>query len=281
MNEIDIQDFWNHNPCGDYQVGGLASRQGNYESFFNDYDRFRYEQHSHLLKCLDDIQFEGKTVLEVGLGQGADSEQIIRRGGIWSGLDLTPESVSRVKTRLVMRNLPYEHIKEGTVLDIPYEDNSFDVLFSHGVLHHVPEILTAQREIHRVLKPGGELVIMMYAKWSLNYLFSIAIARRLGLAFLYLTKQEKEGKIGEHLVNARKEGLLPYLRMKNFIHRNTDGPMNPYSKVYDLKAIEKDFPDFEITKSYKRFMHAPPLKVNKLPLEKALGWHLWVHLKKR
>ena len=67
MNEIDIQDFWNHNPCGDYQVGGLASRQGNYESFFNDYDRFRYEQHSHLLKCLDDIQFEGKTVLEVGL----------------------------------------------------------------------------------------------------------------------------------------------------------------------------------------------------------------------
>jgi ubiquinone/menaquinone biosynthesis C-methylase UbiE len=59
------------------------------------------------------------------------------------------------------------------VLDLPFADDSFDMVFSHGGLHHVPEIKQAQSEIHRVLRPGGELVIMMYARWSLNYLMSI------------------------------------------------------------------------------------------------------------
>ena len=37
------------------------------------------------------------------------------------------------------------------------------------------------KEIHRVLRPGGELVIMMYARWSLNYLVSIGLIRRAAL----------------------------------------------------------------------------------------------------
>jgi ubiquinone/menaquinone biosynthesis C-methylase UbiE len=64
------------------------------------------------------------------------------------------------------------------VLDLPFADDSFDMVFSHSVLHHVPEIKQAQSEIHRVLRPGGELVIMVYARWSLNYLVSIGVVRR-------------------------------------------------------------------------------------------------------
>ena len=66
--------------------------------------------------------------------------------------------------------------------------------------------------------------------------------------------------------------------MKHFIHRNTDGPLNPYAKVYDKKTIAGDFNLFEPYKTYKRFMHAPPLPVKWLPLQKLLGWHLWVHM---
>ena len=74
-------------------------------------------------------------------------------------------------------------------------------------------------------------------------------------------------------------GLREYLRRSNFIHANTDGPANPYSKVYDLSAIQKDFPAFQIEKSYQDYMHAPPLPVSWLkPLAGFLGWHLWVHL---
>ena len=70
--------------------------------------------------------------------------------------------------------------------------------------------------------------------------------------------------------------------MKNFIHYNTDGPLNPYSKVYSQKEVIKDFKNFRLVKSYKRFMHAPlvPL-VRLLPLQRILGWHLWVHLENK
>jgi len=200
---------------------------------------------------------------------------------VWSGLDLTPESVARVETRFRLRGLAFDQLRQGSVLAIPYPDTSFDMVFSHGVLHHVPEIRKAQAEIHRVLRPGGELVVMLYAKYSLNYLVSIALIRRLGLAVAYAAGASGSGKTAQHLANAREVGLLRYLKMDNFIHRNTDGPLNPYAKVYDLATVRAGFPDFEIVKSYKRFMHAPPLPVHGLPLGRLMGWHLWVHLRPR
>jgi 2-polyprenyl-3-methyl-5-hydroxy-6-metoxy-1,4-benzoquinol methylase len=112
MQEAHIQDFWQHHPCGDHQVGGLGPAfSQDYETFFREYDAFRYRREGHILGCLDGIHFSGKKILEIGLGQGADSEQIIRRGGRWSGLDLTAESIARVRTRLQLRNLPYDDIR--------------------------------------------------------------------------------------------------------------------------------------------------------------------------
>lgn len=279
MRESEIQNFWNSHPCGDFQVGGLNRFEGDYEAFFRKYDSFRYEKEGHILRCLDGIDFAGKRVLEIGLGQGADSEQIIRRGALLSGLDLTEESIARVRTRMDLRGLPYQAIKQGSVLEIPYEDETFDIVFSHGVLHHVPEILKAQREIRRVLRPSGELIAMLYARWSLNYLVSISVLRRIALIALYSSRRNFGGIIGQHLANARAIGILPYLRMENFLHRNTDGPLNPYSKVYDISRVRRDFPDFEIIRAYKRFMHAPPLPVKWLPLQRFLGWHLWIHMR--
>jgi ubiquinone/menaquinone biosynthesis C-methylase UbiE len=281
MDESAIRAFWDQHPCGDAQVGGLEARGGDYEAFFSDYDRHRYDKEAHILRCLDGIDFSGKEVLEIGLGQGADSEQLIRRGARWSGLDLTAESLRRVRSRLLLRRLPYQGLEQGSVLRIPYADRRFDTVFSHGVLHHVPEIHRAQREIRRVLKPEGELIVMLYARRSLNYLLSIALLRRLGLILLYATGRQPGGIAGQHLANAREMGLWRYLSMRNFIHRNTDGPLNPYAKVYSLATVAKDFPDFEIIRSYQRFMHAPPLPVSRLPLERVLGWHLWVHLRPR
>ena len=280
MNEAEIQAFWQQNPCGEMLVGGMDSYGEDIRSFFKNYDEFRYNEYPELLKCMDEMGFSGKSVLEIGLGEGADSEQIIRRGGIWSGVDLTSESVSRIKARMAIHDLPYREVKQGSALALPFETGSFDKVYSCGVLHHIPDIHSAQKEIHRVLKPDGELIAMLYAKISLNYLLSIFVLRRLALAAIYLTGiGAKEGsKAAQHVANAKKTGLLNYLKMDNFIHRNTDGPLNPYAKVYTLDEVEKDFPDFRVHRSYKNFMHAPPLPVHGFPFGSALGWCLWVHL---
>jgi SAM-dependent methyltransferase len=280
MHEAYIQDFWQRHPCGDHQVGGLdAAFSQDHETFFREYDAFRYRREGHILGCLDGIDFSGKRILEIGLGQGSDSEQIIRRGGRWSGLDLTSESVARVRTRLQLRNLPYDDIRQGSALEIPHPDASFDMVFSHGVLHHIPQIHRAQAEIARVLKPNGELIIMVYAKWSFNHIVAIGLLRRMGLVAMHFSGMKPGGIYGHHLQNAREAGLWSYVKMENFIHTNTDGPHNPYSKVYDQAEVRKDFPAFRIVKSYKRWMHGPPLPVSWLPFGRLMGWHLWVHLK--
>ena len=280
--ENNIKDFWQTHPCGADLVGDLNEEtRAEYEDFFDRYDDYRYWTEPHILSNLDMIDFSGKGVLEIGLGQGADAEQIARRGGMFCGVDLTEEAVKRTKMRFSMHDLSYERIEQASALDLPFADDSFDIVFSHGVLHHIPEIKLAEKEIFRVLKPTGELVVMLYAKRSLNYLVSISVLRRLGLLGLYGLGIRPGGIYRDHLDNARKVGIWNYLSMKNFINVSTDGPFSPYSKVYSLNDVRADFPHFEIGKIDRHFMHAPPLKVKWLPLAGLLGWHLWVWMKPR
>ncbi len=249
MDEQTVQGFWQEHACGDDQVGGLHQRfHDDYEKFFTDYDHFRYQNERHLPACIDGLNVAGKQVLEIGLGEGSDSELLIRHGARWSGADLTAESIARVQTRLTLRELPYEELRQASVLDLPFPDNAFDMVFSHGVLHHVPDIKQAQKELHRVLHPGGELVIMMYARWSLNYLVSIGLIRRDALLATYplaqagvLKTDGGRGMLASHLANAKAMGLFRYLRLQEFTHHNTDGPANPYALVYDRRRIEQDF----------------------------------------
>jgi SAM-dependent methyltransferase len=286
MDEQTVQEFWQEHACGDDQVGRLRERfNGDYEKFFTEYDRFRYRNERHLPACIGALNVTGRQVLEIGLGEGSESERLIRQGALWSGIDLTAESVERVQARLKVRELPFGELRQGSVLDLPFADNAFDMVFSHGVLHHVPDIKRAQREIRRVLRPGGELVIMLYARWSLNYLVSIGLIRRAILLGTFplaragiLKGDPSGGTLAAHLGNASSMGLFRYLRLEEFVHHNTDGPANPYAIVYDRRRVELDFPSFRIERAYKRFMHAPPLPVHGLPGQAIMGWHLWVHL---
>jgi ubiquinone/menaquinone biosynthesis C-methylase UbiE len=284
VNETEVQTFWNAHPCGDHIVGGLREEfADDYERFFTAYDRWRYDQEGHIPACLDRFPWAGKKVLEIGLGQGTESEQLIRRGARWSGLDLTAESVARVRARLSIRDLRHDDLKQGSALAIPYQDNSFDYVFSHGVLHHIPDIHTAQAEIQRVLRPGGTLVAMLYARRSLNFQVSIRLVRRAILAAAYPFRRfvRGDGILRRHLDNATEVGLRNYLSLPVFTHRNTDGPLNPFARVYSLAEVAADFPAFQLVDSFQRYLHAPPLPVHGLPFGDRLGWHLWVILQAR
>jgi SAM-dependent methyltransferase len=281
--EREIASFWEAHPCGDDLLGGLDERfRGDYASFFESYDADRYSVESHIPGCLDRLQVSGKRVLEIGLGQGAESEGLIRRGARWTGLDLTEESIRRVATRLELKELPYEAIWHGSATHIPADDASFDLVFSHGVLHHIPDIAAAQKEIHRVLRPGGRLVAMLYARRSLNYLVAIAVLRRAAILAAWPVRDRvKGGLLGAHLRNAESEGLSNYLRLERFTHASTDGPDSPFARVYDEASVQRDFSSFRLVAAHKEFMHAPPLPVHGLPGASLAGWHLWVELEPR
>jgi ubiquinone/menaquinone biosynthesis C-methylase UbiE len=278
MKETDIDRFWNTNPCGETISG--ADMSDGFQDFFRQYDEFRYRMEPHILTCLDEIPWRGKRVLEIGLGQGADSEQLIKRGAIWNGIDLTETAARRTRSRLTGRGLPHQ-ICRSSALAIPYASGTFDIVYSHGVLHHIPDIDSAQREIARVLKPGtGTLIAMLYAKFSLNY-FVILTLRRAALLTCHVAGIAPMEMVRKHMERGREIGMWNYLKATNFISANTDGPENPYSRVYSTGDVVKTFTEFELIRTHKHHLHAPPLPVQHLPGGSALGWHLWVHLRKK
>ena len=181
MKEQNIQDFWQENPART-----LIDTEYNEDlKFYDDFDRMRYESHGHLLGTLDAIPFRDKKCLEIGIGQGADAEQIVRRGGSYSGLDLTHEAVRRVTRRFELKQLPFDQIVQGSILEGSFEDNSFDLVFSHGVLHHVPDILGAQRDLAHSQagwSVGGDALCPSLSQLS----FVDRLLRRAGLLGAYL-----------------------------------------------------------------------------------------------
>jgi len=288
QNNSDIKQFWNDQPVGSNFIEYQQDK-----SFYEKYDAFRYHTESHILIELDDIDFKNKKVLEIGLGQGADSMQIIDRGAIYHGIDLTEESVRRVKERFHLFDKPYKEVQVANAENVPYPENSFDIVYSHGVIHHSPNIERIVAEIYRVLKPDGQAVIMLYHKNSYNYHISISVLRRMGLLMLvpfpflakFISKLTGEGidRINRHKFHLKKEGVS-YFRMKNFIHRSTDGPDNVYASVWTAASAKKLFQKFNNIQTKVHFLNERHLlgaqHILSNSLKKAIarnyGWHLWI-----
>ena len=284
----EIRSFWNQNPVGSNFVDGEPSRE-----FFQEYDRFRYQTEGHILEELDGLDFENKKVLEIGIGQAADSMQIIDRGGNYYGIDLTPNSVNRARERFRIFDKPFKKVTLGSGEQINYPDNYFDFVYTHGVIHHSPEIAKIVEEIHRVLIPGGKAVVMLYHKNSINYYLSIKIIRRFGLLFLAVfpflitlvsrITGEQPDRLRKHLAGLRTKGLS-YLDITNFIHKSTDGPDNVYSSVWNSKSTSRLFSRFKMVEFRVHFLnerHLLGLQVMlpagiKSRLAQKYGWHLWV-----
>lgn len=105
---------------------------------------------------------EGDDVLDVGCGAGVDtilSAMITGPSGKVVGIDLTPAMLQKAKKNLVLTELKNVRLEEGSAENLPFDDESFDVVTSNGALNLVPDKARAFGEIFRVLKPGGRLMV--------------------------------------------------------------------------------------------------------------------------
>ncbi|MGD0794010.1 MAG: class I SAM-dependent methyltransferase [Dehalococcoidales bacterium] len=157
---------WTNDPCG--AVYAETYKEGSKE-FFEAALKNRYEAHAPWLKkMIDELDVEGKTVLEVGCGMGADLLSLARNGAKVIGLDLTPRHIELAKKLFDTFGFPADFIiGDAECMSLPSE--SVDVVYSFGVLHHTPNIEKAISEIHRVLKPGGLAIVGLYHKNSWHY----------------------------------------------------------------------------------------------------------------
>jgi SAM-dependent methyltransferase len=124
----------------------------------------------------------GRRVLEVGLGYGTLGELIARRGGDYHGLDIAEAPVEMTRERL--RRLGFdeseERVQVGSALAVPHPDESFDLVYSIGCLHHTGDLRRAVAEVHRVLRPGGVAIVMLYHRYSVRRVVAAPLLQLAG-----------------------------------------------------------------------------------------------------
>ena len=159
----EVRDFWNEQSC-DTHVARAAkfSRQ-----YFEEIEDYRYFDQPFIHSFAQFSRYRGKSVLEVGFGAGTDFIQWLRAGALASGIDLTTEAMDNLTQRIAAYNLPApQSIQVADAEKLPFDSNCFDLGYSFGVLHHSPDTELALQELVRVIRPGGELKVMLYNRHS-------------------------------------------------------------------------------------------------------------------
>ena len=286
-----MRAFWQANPCG----VKFADAEPGTRLFYERVEEHRYSTEWHIPEAADFKGARGKRVLEIGCGLGTDGAQFARAGALYTGVDLTEAAIELARRRFELFGLKGD-FRTADAEKLDFMDASFDMVYSHGVLHHTPETGQAIREIHRVLKPGGQAVVMLYHRDSYNYRVNIQVLRRLGARLLRheagiklahtLTREPLEN-LREHARRLRSDAD-GYLKRDEFLNQNTDGAGNPLARVYsrgDARELFRDFAQVELRTYFlhKRWM---PVVGRLLPrsvesgLASRWGWHLWIYARK-
>jgi SAM-dependent methyltransferase len=249
----EVRAFWEDNPVA---AAAVPFEPGTAE-YFDHYDRLReanepvrfsYGLHEY-------CDFAGRSVLDVGCGNGYVLSRFAREGAHPFGVDLTVRGVELSRRRFALSGLS-GGFTVGSAEDLPWPDDTFDGVTSMGVLHHTPDTPRSVAEAHRVLKPGGRLIVMFYHRNS---------AVHLRLRF----RSWRSGASLDRLVN------------------EVDGVGNPKGDVYtraELRRLLASFDDVEISTGFLQGLalgqwRFPPRFLLR-PFASRWGWFLYAKARK-
>lgn len=176
VNESQVQDFWSDFPM---VYGPTATTPEkifeNMESVLR--DQFRYMQgpgEPLLAGLLDYGALKGRPVLEIGFGTGWLLNELVRAGAQVHGIDLSRSHEALCRHRFRGHDVK---LQIGSAENIPYPDNTFDLVAAWGVLHHAADDARCYAEAHRVLKPGGRMFLMLYRRAGAKYSYHMIFRR--------------------------------------------------------------------------------------------------------
>ena len=217
-----IRDYWNAHPLGLQYVSQQGIKQGTAEFF----EHIRPWMNPYKFPwIMDRIESEaailqGKKLLEVGCGMGYDSLEFIRRGVRVTAVDLTPNAVEFAKRHFEVVGAGVDEVRVGNALDLPFPDETFDAVWSNGVLHATGNTQKAIDEVWRVLKPGGRAIISHFYRKP-SWMWTV---HRLG--------------------------------RENIEYKDEDPPVNEF---YTETEVEAMFSRFEIEQTFREHHRALPV----------------------
>ncbi|MGE0812053.1 MAG: class I SAM-dependent methyltransferase [Vicinamibacterales bacterium] len=161
MTTEAIRRYWNER-IHDLE---MTSHPVGTKEFFADLDDYRFDKLRYLPQLVDFAGFGGQALLEVGCGIGTDLARFARGGARVTGVDLSQTAIDLARANFDGLGLQGDlRVADGEAL--PFPDATFDVVYGHGVLQYAaaPDRLIA--EAHRVLRPGGQGIFMVYNRVS-------------------------------------------------------------------------------------------------------------------
>lgn len=162
-----VSEYWDKQSCGTQ----FTNKSKYSKDYFEEIERHRYFIEPEIFSFAQFTRYNGKKILEIGVGAGTDFIQWVRAGTIAYGVDLTPEAINNTKHRLKVYGLKAKELKIADCERLPFKDNFFDLVYSWGVIHHTPNTKKALEEIIRVCRPRGTCKIMVYNRHSLVSFF--------------------------------------------------------------------------------------------------------------
>ena len=133
--------------------------------FFRQLDEYRFDKLNYLTRLVNFDAYNGKQLLEVGCGAGIDLVRFARGGAKVTGIDLSATAIDLARKNLEQSGRSADlRVMNGECMEFP--DNTFDAVYAHGVLQYTADARRMIAEIHRVLRPGGEAIVMVYNKIS-------------------------------------------------------------------------------------------------------------------
>jgi SAM-dependent methyltransferase len=246
---------WSDHPCG-----AVAGDEHTLD-YFLEVERLRHEAQPWQRSLFRFDDFAERRVLEVGVGLGTDLVQFAKAGALCHGVDITDRHLELTARNFALRRLPVD-LRRCDATRIEHPDASFDVVYSFGVIHHIPDAPAVAREIERVLKPGGRCLVALYHKGSFFHLYMVLV-RGLLLGRLF--------RLGYDGLMATVEAGADGVRTK------------PYVKVYSRREVRELFSAFRIDRIAVRHVEIGRFKdrlVGRLvapllrALEPLLGWYV-------
>lgn len=262
-----IKDYWEKN----VNLG----KWDTLEEQIKGIEEYHYKLHPWLPKIYNFSKYEGKRVLEVGCGQGVDLSRFAKNGANVTGIDLTEEGIRIARERFRILGLNGNLLVEDAE-NLPFQENYFDMVYSHGVLHHTPDTQKAIDEIHRVLKPGGDCVVLIYHKYSLHNFYRCMgrlnywILKKMGREDVWLKKARAYAKANIEK-NIWGYGADPVSGARNFLRMEVNEDIHcPLVKTYSRRGAKMLFKKFSNIETDCFYFNPPTINL-KSPVSMVLG----------
>jgi ubiquinone/menaquinone biosynthesis C-methylase UbiE len=277
----EVKEFWDSNPC----QSDLSEAQDR-RRYFEEISRNRFgKRESHVPTVAAFHNFQGKDVLEVGCSIATDGLEFAKNGANYTGIDLTPNAIEMARERFQLFGASGRFEVANAEERIPFPDETFDHVYSFGVIHHSPVPEKIVREIYRVLRKDGTYTVMLYNRSSINYYVEIMFLRKL---FRHMLRPKwmpgvlaKITGFDRWKLEGHRETLRKKLTHEQWLSMNTDGPYCPLAKVYnhaEAAALFSDFADVRQEVWEFNVDHWPGLsKILPTSVERRIGrrwgWH--------